>query len=117
MIQNSSKVGSDNYPETFGRAYFVNAPGFFNFLYAIVKGWLDEKTRNKIQVLGADYKEELLKHIDADQLPKFLGGTCECEGGCMHSDKGPWNDYEPVQPFGFREKAKPSKGGEFESPS
>lgn len=28
------------------------------------------------------------------QLPDFLGGSCKCpgEGGCLRSNKGPWND-------------------------
>ena len=104
LIKQASKTSSDNYPETMGRCIFVNAPVAFTFVWGIIKGWIDEKTRNNIKILGTNFKKDLLELCDADQLPSFLGGTCECncEGGCMFSDKGPWNDYEPVQPFGFK---------------
>ena len=74
----------------------VNAPALFTALYAIIKGFLDERTRSKVRVMGSNYRSVLLEHIDAENLPTFLGGTCTCshvEGGCMFSDAGPWQDY------------------------
>lgn len=34
--------------------------------------------------------------ISNSQLPDFLGGSCTCpnEGGCLGSNKGPWNDAQ-----------------------
>lgn len=33
------------------------------------------------------------------QLPDFLGGSCTCstEGGCLRSNKGPWNDSDVMK--------------------
>ena len=79
-----------------GQCFVVNAPMVFSALYAIIKGFLDERTRSKVRIIGANYQPILLEHIDAANLPEFLGGTCTCshvEGGCMNSNAGPWNDY------------------------
>lgn len=75
-----------------------------------------------LKVLGSKYQNKLLEVIDSrwgfklmckliqlirglyhtyfrifflySQLPDFLGGICSCpnEGGCLRSNKGPWND-------------------------
>ncbi|GAV61537.1 CRAL_TRIO domain-containing protein/CRAL_TRIO_N domain-containing protein [Cephalotus follicularis] len=96
LIQRLQKVDGDNYPETLNRMFIINAGSGFRLLWNTIKSFLDPKTTSKIHVLGNKYQSKLLEIIDASELPEFLGGTCTCadKGGCMRSDKGPWNDAE-----------------------
>ncbi|KAK9942564.1 hypothetical protein M0R45_008221 [Rubus argutus] len=96
LIQRLQKVDGDNYPETLNRMFIINAGSGFRLLWNTVKSFLDPKTTAKINVLGNQYQSKLLEIIEASELPEFLGGTCTCadKGGCMLSDKGPWNDPE-----------------------
>eukprot|EP00353_Schmidingerella_taraikaensis_P010410 CAMPEP_0185594878 /NCGR_PEP_ID=MMETSP0434-20130131/76436_1 /TAXON_ID=626734 ORGANISM="Favella taraikaensis, Strain Fe Narragansett Bay" /NCGR_SAMPLE_ID=MMETSP0434 /ASSEMBLY_ACC=CAM_ASM_000379 /LENGTH=268 /DNA_ID=CAMNT_0028222507 /DNA_START=57 /DNA_END=863 /DNA_ORIENTATION=+ len=99
LLKMGAKIAQDYYPETMGACYVVNAPMLFSALYAIVKGFLDERTRSKVRIIGSNYQAVLLEAIDADNLPAFLGGNCTCshvQGGCMVSGAGPWNDYVTV---------------------
>lgn len=64
----------------------------FTGIWAIIKMWLDEKTKNKITILGSSYKEELLKFVDPENLPDFLGGKSVCEStDALFLNIGPWN--------------------------
>ncbi|XP_010416906.1 PREDICTED: phosphatidylinositol/phosphatidylcholine transfer protein SFH3 [Camelina sativa] len=94
LLQRIQKIDSDNYPETLNRMFIINAGSGFRLLWSTVKSFLDPKTTAKIHVLGNKYQSKLLEIIDSNELPEFLGGNCTCadKGGCMRSDKGPWND-------------------------
>ncbi|RDY01316.1 Phosphatidylinositol/phosphatidylcholine transfer protein SFH3, partial [Mucuna pruriens] len=96
IIQRLQKIDGDNYPETLNRMFIINAGSGFRLLWNTVKSFLDPKTTAKIHVLGNKYESKLLEIIDASELPQFLGGTCTCadKGGCLLSDKGPWNDID-----------------------
>lgn len=63
-------------------------------MWAVVKPFLDSKTAAKFHLLGSDYQKTLLQYVDADQLPKELGGDCVCEGGCI---VGPWLKQQEAQ--------------------
>lgn len=60
----AAKVGSDYYPEIMGNLFVINAPMLFSGIWAIVKGFLDERTRNKIKILGGSYLKTLLEFVE-----------------------------------------------------
>ncbi|KAA8521390.1 hypothetical protein F0562_012047 [Nyssa sinensis] len=90
------KIDSNYYPETLHRLFIVNAGSGFRVLWKAIKAFLDQRTLTKIQVLGSNYRSNLVEVIDPSNLPSFLGGDCTCSdyGGCLLSDKGHWNDPE-----------------------
>ncbi|KAI5060759.1 hypothetical protein GOP47_0025179 [Adiantum capillus-veneris] len=94
LVTGIQKIDANNYPETLHRLFIINAGAGFKMLWGSIKGFLDPTTASKIHVLGNKYQTKLLELIDSSDLPDFFGGTCVCteHGGCMNSDKGPWND-------------------------
>ncbi|KAI9339161.1 CRAL-TRIO domain-containing protein [Zopfochytrium polystomum] len=92
LVQKVSGYAQNHYPEMLGKMYIINAPMLFTGVWTLVKPLLDEVTVNKINLLGANYADKLLETVDAENLPAFLGGACNCPGGCESSDIGPWND-------------------------
>ncbi|KAK6940535.1 CRAL-TRIO lipid binding domain [Dillenia turbinata] len=96
LVMKMQKIDGDNYPETLHQMFIVNAGSGFKLLWNTAKSFLDPRTTAKIHVIGNKFRNKLLEVIDSSQLPDFLGGACCCpnEGGCLRSDKGPWNDPE-----------------------
>jgi CRAL/TRIO domain len=97
-LQRASAVSQDYYPERLGKMYIVNAPWGFATAWSVIKKFLDPVTINKIHILGSNYKSELLAQVPEENLPKALGGACECPGGCQLSDDGPWKDPQWARP-------------------
>lgn len=94
FIQKASSIGQNYYPEMLGKMFLINTSTIFKIVWALVKGFMDKKTRDKMIMLGSDYRSTLLEYVDKENLPTFLGGTCTCShipGGCIYSDVGPWN--------------------------
>lgn len=64
LIQLATRVGSDYYPEIMGQTLIINAPMFFSGVWAVIKSFLDEKTRKKISIKGGSYQRDLLEMVD-----------------------------------------------------
>lgn len=92
LARSSFQVSQDYFPETMGQLAIVNAPSSFTFIWGIMKPWLSKETVAKIDILGTDYQEQLLRLVDKESLPASLGGECRCEGGCEYSFAGPWKE-------------------------
>eukprot|EP01006_Ploeotia_vitrea_P045498 TRINITY_DN66947_c6_g3_i2.p1 TRINITY_DN66947_c6_g3~~TRINITY_DN66947_c6_g3_i2.p1 ORF type:complete len:469 (+),score=224.23 TRINITY_DN66947_c6_g3_i2:458-1864(+) len=67
-----------HYPERLGRLIVINPPWIFPTMYKLASPFIDRKTKHKITVVHGDCRSELLKYIDASQLPYEYGGDCRC---------------------------------------
>ena len=76
-----TELDQDCYPERLAKTYIINAPMIFPALWKLIKAFLDPVVAAKVEVLGSNYRQELLERIDADQLPVEYGGTCKCGDG------------------------------------
>ena len=94
FLKLASDIGQDYYPEMLGHMSLINVGFLFRAVWSLIKSFVDAKTASKISLLKGNYQNDLLKLIDAENLPEFLGGKCKCENfeyGCLGSDIGPWN--------------------------
>lgn len=66
LAKSASSIAQDYYPEQLGQMLICNAPWAFTAVWKIVSGWLDEKTRKKIMLVGKDYKKKLAEFVDDD---------------------------------------------------
>ena len=108
-VKEASAISQNYYPERLGKLYLINAPWGFSTVFSVVKGFLDPVTVQKIHVLGSGYQKELLGQVPKENLPKILGGDCDCPGGCALSDLGPWRDPQWAKPAAWeKEKEKES---------
>ena len=93
-LQQSSTLGTENYPETIDSIFAVNSPSFFPTVWGWIQGWFDAGTRNKIKVLGNPLKDRatldvLTSFIAPENLPKAYGGELDWQTGQSPALDGP----------------------------
>lgn len=67
----------------------INAPFGFAQAWRLVKQLLDPITVSKIFILSSSYRDELLKQVPIENLPKQFGGLSDTEHVEL-TDIGPW---------------------------
>jgi phosphatidylinositol/phosphatidylcholine transfer protein len=95
LLKHFIEIDAANYPETLSKAFVINAPWYYSVMWKIIRPLVDPVTRQKVHVLGSNFKEVLLQHIDADQLPIEYGGSANIrvphyEGKVMNAE-----DFDP----------------------
>lgn len=82
-------ISQDYYPEILGKMFIVNAPFLFKGIWAIIKVWLDQKTKSKIDMYSDVPLKKIQKYVEIDRLPDFLGGKCKIP---LSDNHGPWKE-------------------------
>uniref|UniRef100_A0A7S1PL95 CRAL-TRIO domain-containing protein n=1 Tax=Neobodo designis TaxID=312471 RepID=A0A7S1PL95_NEODS len=84
LLKRNSTVDKRFFPEGLHRAYVVNAPTMVTVIWAVVKLWLEPRQIEKVKFFKPHQTAEGLREfIDEEHIPAFLGGKCECKGGCV----------------------------------
>lgn len=97
FINTQLSICEQYYPEILGGLYIVNSGFIFRAVWSVCKHFLSSRTQAKIVFYGKEYQEKLLERINRANLPKFLGGECNCDPyGCIFSNEGPWNTNSQI---------------------
>jgi hypothetical protein len=68
---------SEHYVEMVHTFVLVNVPAFISTIWTIAKPLLPERTKNKVKILGGNWKQEILEFADSEVLPVFWNGPGE----------------------------------------
>jgi hypothetical protein len=83
VLQAISTMDQKYYPEGMYKLFLTNCPRTVSIALGLVKPWLDVRVQQKIIMLKPHELSRLHAEIDPANLPEFLGGTCNCPGGCV----------------------------------
>ena len=75
LMKLSNSTTADNYPESLGVFFILNAPFYFRAVWNVIKTFVDARTIKKFKILGSSFQGVLHEHVDIDNLPKEYGGS------------------------------------------
>jgi len=86
FLQHAIRTYMANYPERLGKCVVVNAAYIFHQGWRMVSGWLDDRTRSKIEVVDDNGYSVIRRYMEDMYIPKRYGGSCE--DGILDVPKG-----------------------------
>lgn len=80
LYQELMAISQDNYPDRLYRAYIINIPPGFSFMWRIVSWFFDEGLKKKFVFVDGDATSGVVMEackdlVDASNVPKAIGGT------------------------------------------
>ncbi|KAG6420883.1 hypothetical protein SASPL_117427 [Salvia splendens] len=97
LLTTIASIDNLNYPEKAQTYYIVNAPYVFSACWKVVKPLVQERTRNKIDVLSSCGEDDLLKIMDYSSLPHFC--RKRSSDSVKYSESSSGNCYSLDHPF------------------
>uniref|UniRef100_A0AC34FPH0 CRAL-TRIO domain-containing protein n=1 Tax=Panagrolaimus sp. ES5 TaxID=591445 RepID=A0AC34FPH0_9BILA len=91
-----SNFMSEHYVELIHSFVLVNAPTFISAIWKIAQPLLPERTRNKVKIFGANWKNEILDLAVPESLPAYWnqpGEPAIFHANVLRSVKLPINEY------------------------
>eukprot|EP00049_Salpingoeca_infusionum_P013124 m.245299 g.245299 ORF g.245299 m.245299 type:complete len:501 (-) comp15365_c1_seq3:183-1685(-) len=75
IIGDITRVRTDNYPQILSKMIIINPPTIIGICWSLIKPFLRERTRKKIEIIKGNPSTRLQEIATPDNLPKRYGGT------------------------------------------
>jgi len=90
IFKEVQKIDQKYYPGMLHMTYVVNAGWVFRAIWRVLKVVFPAREQSKLRLVPKGEKglEMLREVIPEEHIPKFLGGSCQCEKGCVSGPLG-----------------------------
>lgn len=80
-IGRASATDSAHYPETLGKMFIINVPSFFAAFWLLIKGFFDERTTRKIEIIAAPsaWRPRIKEVLGDANTPIEYGGSLKVD--------------------------------------
>eukprot|EP00919_Chromeraceae_sp_WS-2016_P038258 GHVR01091345.1.p1 GENE.GHVR01091345.1~~GHVR01091345.1.p1 ORF type:complete len:284 (+),score=47.40 GHVR01091345.1:30-881(+) len=96
LFKKTSKLIQEHYPERSFKIIVINAPFWFKTVFTLIGPFIDPRTKEKIIVVGSDYKKVLAEYLEPTEVPLQYGGTNDSPIGTGKEELLIWDHVKRV---------------------